>query len=211
MNRRTDKRFWQRYQRLAQSGMWAVLAALPLCASAAVGVINDKESLENTRFVETEASRALDNYQEAAYTLPEFPRQDTAKWFDIYAGETFNRTVQIDLNSLSLGSDRTVRYVLNERSQNGIDNVTVEAMYCSPTSFYQTKESSYKIYAYGDTVNHRWIEARRGQWRDIGPIHQAEAVHGALYRVFCEDGLPHNQEELMQRVYERGGRSPIAR
>lgn len=187
---------------------WIIAAMLPMLAFA--DSINDKETLENTRFVETDASRAVEQYREAEYRLPEFPQEKT-QWFAIDAGETFARQVLLDLDSLDLGSDRTVRYVLNERSQNGIDNLTVEALFCSPTSFNQSKKSSYKVYAYGDTVNRRWIEARRGQWRDIGPIHQAEAAHGALYRVFCEDGLPRTREELLGRVYARGGHVPVVR
>ncbi|MGN7071700.1 CNP1-like family protein, partial [Neisseria sp. P0001.S004] len=58
-----------------------------------------------------------------------------------------------------------------------------------------------------DTVNHRWIEPRKGDWKLIGnAFSRNDALHTALYQAFCIDGMPTTVEGLVQRLKERGGR-----
>ena len=74
-------------------------------------------------------------------------------------------------------------------------------------TYSNDKRSSYKVFAYGDTVNHRWIEPRKGDWKLIGnAFNRNDALHTALYQAFCIDGMPTTVEGLVQRLKERGGR-----
>jgi len=92
---------------------------------------------------------------------------------------------------------------------NGDGATCVEGLYCARTSFTYSndKRSSYKVFAYGDTVNRRWIEPRKGDWKLIGnAFSRNDAMHTALYQAFCVDGMPTTVEGLVQRLKERGGR-----
>ena len=185
------------------------LLLLSLTYAHATG-FNQKDTLTNTRYVETEADKARQNFTEAEEALPAFPTDNT-RWHELYVGPSFTKQPFVALDSIYLASDQTVRYILNVRSAQGMDNLSVEALYCSPSSFNQAKKSSYKTYAYGDPVNRRWIRARNAQWKDMGAIlNSADPVRGVLYKAWCVDGLPNTPEKLVQRVQELGGRLPVS-
>ncbi|WP_373698981.1 CNP1-like family protein [Neisseria dentiae] len=182
------------------------LAATALQVSAAPR--HDKDTLENTRYQESEAEKAAREFKEADVALPAFPDTKSGGWFDIYVGNDFGKQPKILLDSISRAPDGTIRYVLNVQSQQGHDNLTAEGIYCSPTSFGgESKRSSYKVFGYGDPVNKRWIAPRKGSWKNIGSILSgADPIRGPLFRAFCEDGTPASQQALQQRVTERAGK-----
>lgn len=177
--------------------------SLPLIAHAAPR--SDKETMVNTRYIERNPNEAGDKFEEAKLDLPPLP-ENNAQWFDLYTQPGYPNKPQIDLNSVTLAPDNTIRYTLNIRSAGGYDNITSEALYCAESSFNAQKKSSYKIYGYADPVNKRWIKARNPQWREIGAIlNSADPVRGTLYRAFCEDGLPGSQGKLIERLKSRAG------
>lgn len=183
---------------------WILLLALAAPAVFAQSR-TEKDTLVNTRYVERNPHEADTQFQEAELALPPMPGKD-AQWFDLYIKPDFPQQPQIDLNSIILAPDNTVRYVLNIRSARGHDNLSAEALYCSESAFSAKKKSSYKVYGYGDPVNNRWIRPRNAQWKEIGAIlNTADPVRGVLYRAFCEDGLPGSKEKLVQRLKERSG------
>lgn len=188
------------------------LLILPLLAAAAVAAqaagINQKDTMYNTNYVESPEQEALNRFSEADEALPPLPGP-SSEWKEVYVSPTFDRSPFVALDSVRLAPDRTIRYVLNVRSKRGYDNISAEALYCAPTSFNQDKKSSYKIYAFADTQNGRWIQPRNPQWQNIGFIlTNPEPIRGALYKVWCVDGMPQTDEALRARLLEAGGKVP---
>ncbi|MDO4641577.1 MAG: CNP1-like family protein [Neisseria sp.] len=187
--------------------MYRFVLLLALAAPVAAFAVprSEKDSQVNTRYIERNPQDADERFKEAETELPPLP-DNNAQWFDLYVSPDFTQKPKIDLNSIVLAPDGTVRYTLNVQSASGYDNLTAEGLYCAEATFNTKKKSSYKIYGYGDTVNHRWIQPRNPQWRDIGAIlNSADPVRGTLYRAFCEDGLPGSREKLIERLKARSG------
>ena len=188
------------------------LLALSLTATQAFALgFSQKDTLTNTRYQESPEEVAAREFKEHKAELPPLPDTQSGDWFDLYVNETYGKQPKILLSSLQImpAPDNSIRYVLNVRSDKGYDNLSVEGLYCARTSFTYSndKRSSYKIFAYGDTVNRRWIEPRKGDWKLIGnAFSRNDALHTALYQAFCIDGMPTTVEGLVQRLKERGGR-----
>ena len=188
------------------------LLALSLAATQAFALgFSQKDTLTNTRYQESPEEVAAREFKEHKAELPPLPDTQSGDWFDLYVNETYGKQPKILLSSLQImpAPDNSIRYVLNVRSDKGYDNLSVEGLYCARTSFTYSndKRSSYKVFAYGDTVNRRWIEPRKGDWKLIGnAFSRNDALHTALYQAFCIDGMPTTVEGLVQRLKERGGR-----
>ncbi len=180
-----------------------VLLALVLASTTVFAARTEKDTLVNTRYVSSEADLA--GFQESVLELPDFPNEKS-KWFDIYVSSDFKMQPQLLLDSVQIAPDQTVRYVLNMKSPKGFDNLSAEGIHCADAMF-SSKSSTFKVFAFGDTVNQRWISTRKAEWRPIGAILNTDnKVHGVLYRTFCEDGLPRNAEEMSARIKVRAGR-----
>lgn len=188
------------------------LLALSLATTQAFALgFSQKDTLTNTRYQESPEEVAAREFKEHKAELPPLPDTQSGDWFDLYVNETYGKQPKILLSSLQImpAPDNSIRYILNVRSDKGYDNLSVEGLYCARTSFTYSKDkrSSYKVFAYGDTVNHRWIEPRKGDWKLIGnAFSRNDALHTALYQAFCIDGMPTTVEGLVQRLKERGGR-----
>ena len=188
------------------------LLALSLAVTQAFALgFSQKDTLTNTRYQESPEEVAAREFKEHKAELPPLPDTQSGDWFDLYVNETYGKQPKILLSSLQImpTPDNSIRYVLNVRSDKGYDNLSVEGLYCARTSFTYSndKRSSYKVFAYGDTVNRRWIEPRKGDWKLIGnAFSRNDALHTALYQAFCIDGMPTTVEGLVQRLKERGGR-----
>lgn len=188
------------------------LLALSLAATQTFALgFSQKDTLTNTRYQESPEEVAAREFKEHKAELPPLPDTQSGDWFDLYVNETYGKQPKILLSSLQImpAPDNSIRYVLNVRSDKGYDNLSVEGLYCARTSFTYSndKRSSYKVFAYGDTVNRRWIEPRKGDWKLIGnAFSRNDALHTALYQAFCIDGMPTTVEGLVQRLKERGGR-----
>lgn len=188
------------------------LLALSLATTQAFALgFSQKDTLTNTRYQESPEEVAAREFKEHKAELPPLPDTQSGDWFDLYVNETYGKQPKILLSSLQImpAPDNSIRYVLNVRSDKGYDNLSVEGLYCARTSFTYSndKRSSYKVFAYGDTVNRRWIEPRKGDWKLIGnAFSRNDALHTALYQAFCIDGMPTTVEGLVQRLKERGGR-----
>ena len=188
------------------------LLALSLAATQAFALgFSQKDTLTNTRYQESPEEVAAREFKEHKAELPPLPDIQSGDWFDLYVNETYGKQPKILLSSLQImpAPDNSIRYILNVRSDKGYDNLSVEGLYCARMSFTYSndKRSSYKVFAYGDTVNHRWIEPLKGDWKLIGnAFSRNDALHTALYQAFCIDGMPTTVEGLVQRLKERGGR-----
>ena len=188
------------------------LLALSLAATQAFALgFSQKDTLTNTRYQESPEEVAAREFKEHKAELPPLPDTQSGDWFDLYVNETYGKQPKILLSSLQImpAPDNSIRYVLNVRSDKGYDNLSVEGLYCARTSFTYSKDkrSSYKVFAYGDTVNHRWIEPRKAEWKPIGStFNKNDAMRAVLYQAFCVDGVPTTTEGLVKRLKERAGR-----
>ena len=187
------------------AALFALLLAAPFVQAERFSL---KDNENSSRYVETEADIKRRTFTEAEEALPPFPAEGT-KWFELYVSPTFDKHLLISPDSIHAAEDGTVRYVLNLRSGKGIDNISSEALYCAPGSFssQQGKKHSYKIYAYGDPVNKRWIKARNPQWQELGGAATGNAaVRAVLHDVWCVDGIPSGDGVLLERLNIRGGK-----
>ena len=142
--------------------------------------------------------------------MPPLPDTHSDGWFDIYVDENYGKQPKILLDSLQImpAPDGSIRYILNIRSDKGYDNLSAEGIFCARSSirFGNDKLSSYKIFGYGDTVNHRWIQPQNTEWKPIGgTLGRNDALRAVLYAAFCEDGIPTDTRGLIQRLKERAG------
>ncbi|WP_239427746.1 CNP1-like family protein [Snodgrassella communis] len=154
-----------------------------------------KETLYNEHYIGPDENQA---WEELAVPMPAYPTANE-QWANIYVNQTYTGQPKLMLNSISIHTDHTVHYILNQQSNQGINNLSTEAIHC-PTR-------RMKVFGFGDDVNKRWIQPRNSQWKVIGTtLNQLDKVRSVLYQTFCEDGLPRNQQELMKRITTRAMR-----
>jgi len=118
-------------------------------------------------------------WQENDTVLPAFPTQPD--WVGFYVNNTFTNQAAIDAKSLTVDTDHVIRYVLQVKSPAGAENLSVEGLRCDGRQI--------KIYAFGDSVNHRWIKSLKADWKPL-----PDALRGRLRTLFCNDGTPLNND-----------------
>lgn len=96
-------------------------------------------------------------WQEKPQPVPAYAT--TPKWLTLPMPTTVRGKVMIDISDIQLGEDEVIRYTLNRVSSNGIENVSREGVYCIKRML--------RTYAFGDTINKRWIESQSGNWLGI--------------------------------------------
>ncbi|WP_239323902.1 CNP1-like family protein [Snodgrassella gandavensis] len=170
--------------------MFATLL-LGVCALA----LARKETLYNEHYIGPDENQA---WEENAVPIPAYPAGNE-QWANLYISQTYTGQPKLMLNSIHINTDHTIHYILNQQSKQGINNLSAEAIHC-PTR-------RMKVFGFGDDVNKRWIQPRNSQWKVIGTtLNELDRVRSVLYQTFCEDGLPRNQQELMQRITTRAMR-----
>lgn len=124
----------------------------------------------------SESDEERKSWSEIDVQPPAYPRDDKLLRFD--AGAATAHRFYIDSESLSVGSDRVVRYVLVVKTGGGATNVSFEGIRC------ETREQ--KLYALGERGG-RWVPARDPAWRHI-EYQDLNRHHGVLYaEFFCPD------------------------
>jgi hypothetical protein len=129
-------------------------------------------------------------WQEIATQLPAFPIEKNLIPF--YVSPTTTLKFAIDSNSLTIGSDGVIRYVLVSRSASGAENISYEGIRCG--SF------EVKLYAVGHKDG-TWARSRRDKWEPI--VEQtANRQHAALrHDYFCSDKIiAASIEEILDRM-----------
>lgn len=171
------------------------LSMLLLALCAATAVAKDDNTSYNRYYVESEKDQP---WQEQALAMPAYPDAE-AQWADMYVSNTYTAQPKLMINSIRFGPDQTIHYILNIQSAQGFDNITAEAMHCATRSV--------KTFGYGDSVNRRWITPRVSDWKVIGSVmNVSDPVRAVLYKTFCEDGLPRNEKQLIERIRTRAMR-----
>lgn len=115
-------------------------------------------------------------WQEQLLPLPAFGAYD---WVELVKPVTVKNRLFVDRKTLLLADDRTVRLTFMQLSSSGIENISREGFHCG--------ERTQRSYAYGDTVNHRWIESQRTEWRKLDRNNPAVSV---LVQALCPENTP---------------------
>lgn len=113
-------------------------------------------------------------FKEIEVALPSYP-EDSALLKFLPRGHSANR-FYIDRNSISIGTDRVVRYSAVIKSASGALNTSYEGLRC--------KTSEYKIYAFG-VDNGTWAKVPDVQWRKI-PRTSADFRFSLYKDYFCD-------------------------
>lgn len=143
----------------------ALLLCLPLFAHAEWGKF-DYEFDQDKPWVEVAAQ------------LPPYPKGENLLPFTVSSATRNNHF--IDAESISVGTDKVIRYTVVIVASGGAKNVAYEGLRCD------TAER--RLYAYGH-ADGTWSKARHANWEGIR-LRSLLSYHKALYEdVFCPDGL----------------------
>ena len=129
-------------------------------------------------------------FKEIAVALPPYPEDSGLLKFQLRRNSP-NR-FYVDRSSISIGTDRVVRFSAVIKSASGAVNTSYEGMRC--------KTSEYKVYAYG-APNGEWRQAHDSQWRWIE--RSSTDFHFTLYKdYFCniEAIAGRNEKDLIANL-----------
>lgn len=116
-------------------------------------------------------------WQEIAVQLPKMPDMATLLPFDVSA--TATQTFSIAPETLTLGADGVLRYVMVARSSSGALNISYEGLRCASLQK--------KLYAFG-RPDGTWSRSRNDAWEPISG-NAANRRHAALAQdYFCDGG-----------------------
>ncbi|WP_432240522.1 CNP1-like family protein [Herbaspirillum robiniae] len=173
----------QQYAKSSSSNLRLLRRAVLACSLAAACAGTLAQSLDED-FDDEEKP-----WQEIAVQLPPTPQDQNLAEF--YLSPNATMKAYVDLNSVSIGGDKVVRYTVVTRTEGGAVNVMYEGMRC------ETWEK--KTYAFGHPDG-KWSRSRRDKWqpiRDIG----ANRIDGALFRdYFCDGKMIADNENLKSIV-----------
>lgn len=151
--------------------------------------------LFNAAIAEPEEDYVRPSWQEGEFVLPPAPGSEGLIPF--YVSETTANRFFVDSQSLTVGSDGVVRYVLVVLAGQGARNVTFEGMRCA------TRER--RVYATGRTDG-SWSAARRNEWSKVSEA-TANRHHAALFQeYFCPDGVIVNGAAEARAALLKSGR-----
>ena len=133
-------------------------------------------------------------WEELAASLPAYPKKENLVAFNV-SSATAN-TFMVDMASISVGSDKVIRYTVVIDSPRGARTINYEGMRCDP--------AEYKIYGFGQPDG-KWTENTRAKWE---PFKQRSLLsyHKALFEDhFCPGGITINDAREGIRNLKRGG------
>lgn len=130
------------------------------------------------------------DWKEGEYRLPAPLREPALR--EIETDSTSRNRFLIDENSLSVGDDGVVRYVMVARSGGGAESSTFEGIRC------ETHE--WRIYATG-RVGGQWANARDDSWKPIvdNAYNRPRAILANDY--FCDRAVPpRDRDDVLRRL-----------
>ena len=106
----------------------------------------------------------------------------------------------VDASSVSVGSDRVVRYVLLARSSGGTENILYEGLRC------ETAEA--RNYARWNQAEQRWVPSGASKpWRALSGVAASLPAARLAYLAFCDGPTPTEPKERMLSDLRRGGKN----
>jgi len=128
------------------------------------------------------------DWKEGGHAMPPPPREEALHGF--FASSASPNRHFVDTDSLSVGDDGVVRYVLVVRTPGGAENVTFEGIRCAA--------GAWRLYATGRS-NGEWAPARRDDWRPISDNSYDRARAALAYDHFCDGPVsPRNRAEALR-------------
>lgn len=115
-------------------------------------------------------------WQEIVVQLPAMPNRATL--VPVYVSATATQTFSVAPETVSVGSDDVVRYVMIARSASGAENISYEGLRCASLE--------HKSYAFGH-ADGSWTRSRRTDWIAIDGS-GANRQHAALAESYFCDG-----------------------
>lgn len=149
-------------------------------------------------------------FTESPIQLPDVPDTQQGDWFSLYVSPTFTGQARILLSSIQIIDDGSIRYIINNQSAKGFDNVSIEGMLCNG-SLFDSEDAKVKVFAYADTVNNRWIETKQSNWKDFRDSrNNTDQVRDVIYDSLCKDINNRNDvSELRQRIEQNAGQNRL--
>jgi hypothetical protein len=134
------------------------------------------------------------NWQEGAYEMPAAPSNATLHGFFVSAASP--NQFLLDTESLTVGEDGVVRYVLVVRTPGGAENVTFEGIRCDV--------GGWRIYASGRATG-EWSPARDIGWQPITDTDYNRSRSALAKEFFCDGPAPpRDRDEVLRRVRDTG-------
>lgn len=144
-------------------------------------------------------------FSETEMALPTIPNPDTGEWLDLYINETHTGNPRILLDSLQIAEDNSIRYLFNNRSASGYNNITAEGVVCAE-GFFNSDGLLQKTFAYADLSNQRWIIPRRSEWKVLGgKRNAADPVRRVLYEIICINNKITHVNQLRKALIQEAG------
>ena len=172
---------------------------LALVAAAALGTASARAQWASW---ENDLDENQKEWKEIEAKIPPYPKDANLVAFD--AGPASPHRFFIDTQSLSLGEDGVVRYILVVKAAGGATNVTFEGIRCD--------KREQKYYAVGHPGG-TWTRARNPQWRRI-EYREVNRHHGTLFSSYLcpgtsTDATPAANVKLMVQRLKYGAPSKI--
>lgn len=144
------------------------------------------------------AAHAQTTWQENEVTLPGPVQRNQLIPFDMSTRTELQFSV--DASSITVGSDRVVRYVLLARSNSGAENVLFEGLRC------ETGEA--RNYARWNQAEQRWIPySGSTPWRPLSGVAASLPAARLAYLAFCEGRTPTEPMSRLLADLRRGGKN----
>ena len=135
---------------------------------------------------------ATKSWQEIAVQLPVLPAPDKRTLLPFEVSATATQSFAIMPETLSLGADGVIRYVLVARSESGAENISYEGLRCASLEK--------KSYAFGHKDG-TWSRSRHDGWEVVNG-NGANRQHAALAESYFCDGkiVAGNAATIVQRL-----------
>lgn len=149
-------------------------------------------------------------FTESQVQLPNVPNTQQGDWFLLYINPTFSGQARILLSSIQIIDDGSIRYIINNQSAKGFDNISLEGMLCN-SNLFDSEDAKVKIFAYADTTNDRWIETKKSSWKNFRDSRSnTDKVRDVIYNAFCKDiNNRSDVSELRQRIEQNAGQNRL--
>jgi len=143
-------------------------------------------------------AQAQNTWQENEVALPAPVQRSQLIPFDMSSRTELQFSV--DASSISVGSDRVLRYVLVARSSSGAENILYEGLRC------ETGEA--RNYARWNAPEQRWVPySGSTPWRPLSGVAASLPAARLAYLAFCEGRTPTEPMERLLADLRRGGKN----
>lgn len=143
-------------------------------------------------------AHAQDTWQENEVPMPAPVQRNQLIPFDMSTRTDLQFSV--DASSVTVGSDRVLRYVLLARSSSGTENILYEGLRC------ETGEA--RNYARWNASEQRWVpHSGHNPWRPLSGVAASLPAARLAYLAFCDGRTPTEPVDRLLADLRRGGKN----